>query len=297
MRTRWVAWAAASLLLPVAALAQNDAVKEAVEGFDKQVAVAKKQFDTAVARSADAALKRLVTLGETAARNKNDDMAGRAFKEALRLDRANAPARAYFQQRNKLDLVLSELTVEWKPLVLVAPEAREQVVFYECMLGRYKTETNWTPAVTLLMPDGTNIFTDVIRQRVAAGSGDNGKLSFYSGTGTVIVPEDGVYAFTGPARAVKLNGVELSEIREKPVELPLKKGVYAVQVDADQRYTEHVSLTIVDVRSGQRLVIFNSLAQIRKFLTEQHEANGARRFDVSRWSLEQALPLRIALPK
>jgi len=40
-------------------------------------------------------------------------------------------------------------------------------------------------------------------------------------------------------------------------------------------------------------VIFNSLAQIKKFLREPHEANGMKRFDVSRFSPEQAMPLRI----
>jgi hypothetical protein len=298
MWTKRAAWAACVFaVLTTAAMAQNDAVKDAVEAFEKQVGVAKKQFDTAVTRSVDMTVKRLVTLGETAARNKNEEMAGRAFKEVLRIDRVNAAARAYFQQRNKLDQVLTELTAEWRPLAVVEPEAREQHIFYECMLGRYKTERNWTPAVTLVMPDGTNVFNEVIRQRVASGSGDTGKLDMYSGTGTLIVPADGAYLFTGPARAVKLNGAELAEIREKPVELPLKKGVYAIQIDADQRYTEHVALTIVDARSGQRLVIFNSLAQIKKFLNEAHEANGLRRFDVSRWAVEQAVPLRMVVPQ
>src|SRR5205807_9301164 len=134
--------------------------------------------------------KRLIALGEGAARNKNDDFAGRAFKEALRIDRGNAPARSFFQQRNKLDAVLTQLTVEWQPLVLVAPEAREQQVFYECMLGRYQSDKNWIAAVTLVTPDGGNVFNEVIRQRVTGGTGDasSGKLTFYLGTGNLLVP-------------------------------------------------------------------------------------------------------------
>ena len=38
------------------------------------------------------------------------------------------------------------------------------------------------------------------------------------------------------------------------------------------------------------------LAEIRKFLLEPNEANGPRRFDVSRFSPEAAMPLRIAVP-
>ena len=140
---------------------------------------------------------------------------------------------------------------------------------------------------------------EVIRQRVTGGTGDasSGKLTFYLGTGNLLVPADGVYSFTGPARAIKLNGQELSEIREKPVEVPLKKGIYAIEVTADLRYTAQVAISIVDPRTGQRLPIFNSLAQIKKFLLEPHEANGMKRFDVSRFSPEQAMPLRISVPQ
>jgi len=267
-----------------------------LEAFDKQVAVAKKQYDTSVQRSVDASVKRLTTLGDTAARNKNDDLAGRAYKEILRLDRMNQQARGFFQQRNKLDPILTQLTAEWKPLVLVEPDAREQAIFYECLLGRYKTEKDWVAAVTMVVPDGGNTFNDTIRQRIAAGAGDPSKLSFYSGTGTLIIPADGIYSITGPAREIRLNGEQLQEIREKPVEVPLKKGVYAILVTADERYTAMASITIIDTRNNQRLPIFNSLAQIRKFLTEPHEANGMRRFDVSRWTPEHAMPLRITLP-
>ncbi len=290
------------LLLPAAGSAQpagNDPVQDAVDAFDKQVSIAKKQFDSAVGRGAEGAIRRLVALGEAAARNKNEDFAGRAFKEALRIERANTQARAYFQERNKLDAVLTQLTAEWQPLVLVGPEAREQQVFYECMLGRYKTEKDWVAAVTLVVPDGSNIFNDAIRQRIVAGTGDpsSGKLNLYAGSGSLLVPADGVYSFTGPARAIKLNGEELAEIREKPVDVPLKKGIYSIEMTADVRYTELGAISIVDRRTGQRLAIFNSLAQIRKFLLEPHEANGMRRFDVSRWSPEQAVPLRIAVPQ
>ena len=289
-------------LLPRAASAQvggKDPVEDAMEAFDKQAAAAKKQFDSSVARSADNTVKRLIALGEGAARNKNEDFAARAFKEVLRIDRANAAARAYFQQRNKLDAVLTQLTAEWKPLVLVAPEAREQQVFYECMLGRYQTDKDWIAGVTLVIPDGSNIFNDVIRQRVASGTGDpsSGKLNMYVGTGNLLVPADGIYSFTGPARAIKLNGQQLAEIREKPVDVPLKKGLYSIEVSADEKYSGHVAITIVDPRTGQRLAIFNSLAQIKTFLLDPHEANGMKRFDVSRWSPEQAMPLRISVPQ
>jgi len=289
-----------AVLLPAAAMAQaggKDPVDDAMEAFDKQVAAAKKQFDASVGRSADNTIKRLLTLGDGAARNKNEDFAARAFKEVLRIDRNNAQARSFFQQRNKLDAVLTQLTAEWQPLVLVAPEAREQQVFYECMLGRYKSEKDWVAAVTLVVPDGTNIYSEPVRQRVGTGTGDPSKLIFYSGTGTLIVPNDGVYAFTGPVSSIKLNGDQLSEIREKPVEVPLKKGIYEVLVTAEPRYTEQVAIKVVDARTGQRLPIFNSLAQIRKFLLEPHEANGSKRFDVSRWSPEQAMPLRISVPQ
>jgi len=290
------------VLLPQVAMAQaggKDPVEDAMEGFDKQVAVAKKQFDGAVERSVQNTVKRLITLGDGAARNKNDEFAGRAFKEVLRIDRNNAPARSYFQQHNKLDAVLSELTTEWRPLVLVAPEARDQQVYYECMLGRYQTDKTWLAAVTLAVPDGGNIFNDVLRQRITSGTGDpaSGKLTYYAGAGTLLVGNDGVYSITGPARAIKLNGQELSEIREKPVEVTLKKGIYSIDVTADVRYTDKVSITILDPRTGQRLPIFNSLAQIKKFLLEPNEANGPRRFDVSRFSPEQAVPLRIVVPQ
>src|SRR2546421_5360840 len=141
---------AAMMLLPVVLLAQpaaNDPIQDALDAFEKQATTAKKQFDSSIQRSADNTIKRLITLGDTAARNKNDDLANRAFKEVLRLDRANAAARTYFQPRNKLEEVLTQLTVEWRPLVLIAPEAREQQLFYECMLGRYKTDRDWIPAV------------------------------------------------------------------------------------------------------------------------------------------------------
>ena len=133
MRTwDWVAVTVLSLttLLPKPLFAQagKDPVEDAMEAFDKQVAVAKKQFDGSVERSSQNTIKRLIALADGAARNKNDDFAGRAFKEVLRLDRNNAQARLYFQQRNKLDAVLTQLTLEWEPLVLVAPEAREQQV-------------------------------------------------------------------------------------------------------------------------------------------------------------------------
>ena len=166
------------------------------------------------------------------------------------------------------------------------------------MLGRYKTDRDWIPAVTLVVPDGSNIYTDVVRQRVVSGTGDpsSGKLHDYTGTGSLLVPGDGVYSFIGPVRAVKLNGQELAEIREKPVEVTLKKGLYTIEVTGDERYTALVSITIIDPRTRQRLAIFNSLAQIKKFLQDPHEANGVKRFDVSHWSPEQATPLRIALP-
>jgi hypothetical protein len=277
----------------------KDPVEDAVEAFDKQVGVAKKQFDASVGRTADNTVKRLISLGEGAARNKNEDFAARAFKEVLRIDRNNAQARAFFQQRNRLDGVLTELTVEWKPLVLVAPEARDQQVFYECMLGRYKCDRNWIAAVTLVIPDGGNVFNEAIRQRVTSGTGDpsTGKLTDYMGTGHLLVPADGVYSFTGPARAIKLNGQELSEIREKPVDVSLKKGVYSIEVAADERYTAQAAILIVDPRTRQRLPIFNSLGEIRRFLLEPNEANGPKRFDVSRWSPEQAMPLRISVPQ
>jgi hypothetical protein len=287
-------------LLGTTAFAQpaaNDPVADAMDNFEKQVGIAKKQFDTAVGRNVDVTVKRLVALGEGAARNKNEDFAARAFKEVLRLDRVNAQARAFFQQRNKLDVVLTALAAEWQPLVLVPPESREQHAFYECLLGRYKTDRDWTAAVTMVTPDGTNVFNEVSSQRIAAGTSDPTKLNFYSGTGSLLVPADGVYSITGPARAIKLDGQELPEIREKAVDVPLKKGLYSIEVTADLRYTQHVSIIIIDARSGQRLPIFNSLSTIRKFLLEPHEANGTRRFDVSRWSPEQAIPLRISLPQ
>src|SRR5215212_164988 len=131
----------------------KDPIEDAVEAFDKQIGIAKKQFDTSVARSADTTLKRLITLGDNAARNKNDDFASRAFKEALRIDRSSSQARSFFQQRNKLDAVLSELTLEWHPLVLLAPEGREERVFYECMLGKYQSDRTWIAAVTMVVPD------------------------------------------------------------------------------------------------------------------------------------------------
>ena len=80
-----------AILLPTAAMAQiggKDPVEDAMEAFERQVWAAKKQFDASVARSADNTVKRLIALGEGAARNKNDDFAGRAFKEALRIERA-----------------------------------------------------------------------------------------------------------------------------------------------------------------------------------------------------------------
>jgi len=136
MRTwDWVAVTVLSLttLLPKPLFAQagKDPVEDAMEAFDKQVAVAKKQFDGSVERSSQNTIKRLIALADGAARNKNDDFAGRAFKEVLRLDRNNAQARLYFQQRNKLDAVLTQLTLEWEPLVLVAPEARERLALAE----------------------------------------------------------------------------------------------------------------------------------------------------------------------
>jgi hypothetical protein len=290
-----------ALSLPQLALAQagKDPVEDAMEAFEKQVGVAKKQFDASVARNADSTIKRLVSLGEGAARNKNEDFAGRAFREVLRIDRNNAQARAFFTQRNKLDAVLTELTTEWRPLVLLAPEAREQQVFYECMLGRYQSDKKWVAGVTLVIPDGGNIFNDVVRQRVTSGTGDpsSGKLTDYVATGHLLVPADGVYSFTGPARVIKLNGQEMSEIREKPVDVSLKKGLYSIEVSADEKYTERVAILIVDPRTRQRLPIFNSLAEIRKFLLEPNEANGPRRFDVSRWSPEQAQPLRMVMPR
>src|SRR6266699_2279171 len=103
-------------MLPAVVLAQaggKDPVEDAMEAFDKQVGVAKKQFDSSVARSADNTIKRLLALGDGAGRNKNDEFAARAYKEVLRLDRNNAPARLFFQQRNKLDAVLTQLTIEW----------------------------------------------------------------------------------------------------------------------------------------------------------------------------------------
>jgi hypothetical protein len=287
-------------LLTSCAIAQpaaNDPVADAMENFDKQVGIAKKQFDSTVGRNVDMTVKRLMALGEGAARNKNEDFAARAFKEVLRLDRAHAQARAYFQQRNKLDVVLTALAAEWQPLVLVPPEAREERIYYECLLGRYKTDRDWTPAVTMVIPDGTNVFNEVTSQRIAAGTSDPTKLNFYSGTGSLLVPADGIYAITGPARAIKLNGQELPEIREKQVDVPLKKGLHSIELTADLRYTQQVAITIIDARNGQRLPIFNSLSTIRRFLLEPHEANGTRRFDVSRWSPEQAVPLRIALPQ
>src|SRR6267143_2867425 len=87
---------AVMMLAPAIVIAQpaaNDPIQDAVDGFEKQVATAKKQFDTSIQRSADNAIKRLITLGEGAARNKNDDLGGRAFKEVLRIDRANTSAR------------------------------------------------------------------------------------------------------------------------------------------------------------------------------------------------------------
>ena len=81
------------------------------------------------------------------------------------------------------------------------------------------------------------------------------------------------------------------------MDVPLKKGIHSMEVTADLRYTERVSITVVDPRNGQRLPIFNSLGQIRKFLLEPHEANGVKRFDVSRFSPEQAMPLRISVPQ
>ena len=180
-----------------------------------------------------------------------------ATRDRVWIDRAHAGARGYFQQRNKLEEVLTQLTVEWKPLVLVAPEAREQQIFYECMLGRYRTDRDWTAGVTLVVPDGTNIYNDVVRQRMVSGSGDpsSGKLHDYTGTGSLLVGADGIYSFIGPARAVKLNGQELAEIREKPVEVPLKKGLYTIEVMADEKYTSLASITIIDPRSRQRLAI------------------------------------------
>jgi hypothetical protein len=88
----------------------------------------------------------------------------------------------------------------------------------------------------------------------------------------------------------------LAEIREKPVEVPLKKGLYSIEFAADEKYTGMASILIVDPRTRQRLPIFNSLAEIKKFLAEPGEANGPRRFDVSRWSPEAAQPLRIVVP-
>ena len=290
------------LFLPQTTSAQaggKDPVEDAMEAFDKQVAIAKKQFDSSLDRNVQNTVKRLISLGEGAAKNKNDEFAARAFKEVLRLDRNNAQARSFFAQRNMLDAVLSELTVEWQPLVLVAPEAREQQVYYECLLGRYQSDRTWLAAVTLVIPDGGNIFNDTVRARVTAGTGDpsSGKLTNYAGTGHLLVPADGIYSFTGPARAIKLNGQEMAMIREKPVEVPLKKGLYSIEVTADERYTAAAAILIVDPRTRQRLAIFNSLAEIRKFLLEPNEANGPRRFDVSRFSPEQAMPLRIAVPK
>ena len=146
-------------------------------------------------------------------------------------------------------------------------------------------------------PDGKRIASAGQGGTVQVWDASSGKLTFYLGTGNLLVPADGVYSFTGPARAIKLNGQELSEIREKPVEVPLKKGIYAIEVTADLRYTAQVAISIVDPRTGQRLPIFNSLAQIKKFLLEPHEANGMKRFDVSRFSPEQAMPLRISVPQ
>jgi hypothetical protein len=125
----------------------KDPVDDAVEAFDKQIGIAKKQFDTSVQRSAETTVKRLTTLGENAARSKNDDFAARAFKEALRIDRNSSQARAFFQQRNKLDAVFTELTLEGHPLLLLAPDGREERAFYECMLGRYQSDRTWIAAV------------------------------------------------------------------------------------------------------------------------------------------------------
>jgi len=291
-----------TLILAEAAYGQaggKDQVEDAVEAFEKQVNLAKKQFDASVQRSADTTVKRLITLGDNAARNKNEDFAARAFKEVLRIDRSSSQARSFFQQRNKLDAVLSELTLEWHPLVLLAPEGREERVFYECMLGRYQSDRTWIAAVTLVIPDGGNVFNETIHQRAAAGTGDpsSGKLTNYAGTGHLLVPADGVYAFTGPARYIKLNGQELAQIREKPVEVPLKKGVYSIEFAADEKYTGMASILIVDPRTRQRLPIFNSAEEIKKFLAEPAEANGPRRFDISRWSPEAAQPLRIVVPQ
>lgn len=278
-------------------------VQQVLDQHERRVQMAVRQYDAAVDRANRQTVLMLQRAASLAEKAGEEEVASGAFKEILRLDRDNEEARAYFGKSRKLDAVLTQLTLEWNPRILAPAPETEKTIFYETMLGQYRSGSGnsqeWLPARTLVVPDGKNIYSDVVRARIAKGMKKPGlaEVYTYKATGHFAVPEDGKYLFSGFALVVRVDGENVAGLaREgKPQSIILKGGMHDIYIETIVGYAPSISILALD-RRRERVPIFNSLAEIKAFLAPPTEEHAIPPFDVSRWSPTRAKQLKITLP-
>ena len=166
----------------------------------------------------------------------------------------------------------------------------EERLYYETMLGTY--DGGAKPVVNLAVPNGTNSFTSHIANAihfVMAGEGDS-KVEFYEGTGMIAVPMEGKYAISIRGNLyIDENHLGRHE-KEAPITVRLTKGLHRVRV-REAYHLSSIVLQIWDIETREKLPVFNSLADIKSFLSTP--LSGRAPVEASGWDPEKARPLRI----
>lgn len=282
------------LSLLVAQTARGDEVDDVKGQWDADVQKARDVFDRALTRTNKATVRKLLVVAEKAAKRKDQDVVNRAFTEILRIDRDNSIAQAHFEKLGTLDHVLTRLALEWRPLVVTGDATEDSQIFYESMLGTYND--GQAPFVNLAAPYTGNIENVTINKRITQVTNGNvaaATIEKYSGEGLIAIPETADYVIVlDGVSELFLDDKQVANAKNGPVVLPLQEGVYRVRLNVEDNF-EQANLRIVNQRSKRQVQVYNSLADIKKFLHPPTDAH--HRIDISRWSAIKARALKITI--
>ena len=270
-----------------------EAVDSVLNRFEKQIDRARQTYNRAAQTASASAVRQLATIGKRAADAGNDEDAAEAYKEILRLNRNHGQARAYFAERGTLEQTLTQLTKEWTPAILPGAPKWEEQVFYETMLGAYNDGS--TPFVSLAVPNGRNVRTAHILKIVttAAPEGVDPSLKSYSGSGQFVAKKEGEYTIRYWG-ALRIDDQTYGDKHSpNPLTVRLTPGLHTLHTGSTYEFRQ-IQIEIVSRKTGKRVPVFNSLAQIKAFLSTR--LSGHLPIEVSGWDPDKARPLRIELP-
>jgi hypothetical protein len=285
--SRSLAWCL--LLLFVSLAFAGEQTDKVMERFDKQVEPAREAYEKAIARAVETTISALLSIGERHEKAAPDE-ARAAYTAVLKLDRNNEKARSYFQKSNELDTVLTKLTREWSPLLPpeVTPEWEERT-YFETMLGRFASGP-----VTLVVPNGANVLPDPVKAKLKALTGQD--WSEYRGDGKFLVKEAGDYLVQAQSCNPSVDNTSLGLTAQGGSKtVRLEAGVHTISVFTVPGIpAERSSIAVLNPRTRQRLPIFQSLADIKRFLSTP--MNGRDVVDVSGWDPARVRQLPIEMP-